>query len=43
MNMGDTQGLEWFRPPERKTLRPLVCCIVCEDLEPGAKKLELVF
>jgi hypothetical protein len=27
--------------PERKTLRPLVCCIACEDLEPGAKKLEL--
>jgi hypothetical protein len=23
----DTRILEWFRPPERKTLRPLVRCI----------------
>jgi hypothetical protein len=29
----DTRILEWFRPPERNTLRPLGCCIDCRSLD----------
>jgi hypothetical protein len=25
----DARILEWFRPPERNTLRPLWCCVDC--------------
>jgi hypothetical protein len=36
MNTGRTQGiLEWFRPPERNTLRPLGSCIDCVTLGPN--------
>jgi hypothetical protein len=27
-----TRILQWFGPPERKTLRPLWCCIDCRSL-----------
>jgi hypothetical protein len=33
--------LEWFRLLERKSQRPLVCCIAYENLEPGAKSFRM--
>jgi hypothetical protein len=33
-----TRDLEWFRPPERKTLRPL--CVVLPELERASGTLE---